>query len=266
MEQVTMQNLPDIANAQFPVKYEAAKTALAECTKIDECKDWSDKAAALASYAKQSDDESLFKLCVRIKARAIRQCGVLLKQIPSGTGANQSESMGAPTVATRTSAAKEAGLSKEQKDTALRVANVPENEFEKQVESDNPPTVTQLADQGKQARETIFDPFKIEERGIIPAYFEVTTELIGLLEELDAFIEEIAEDVSGEKPIGRLNSIRDTGPDACYSYFLSTFTKQEAEYVSSRITSHRQWFRRLQQLIEERGKETENWKGEIADV
>src|SRR5690606_18734661 len=36
-----------------------------------------------------------------------------------------------------------------QRKTALRVANVPEPEFNAAVESDEPPTVTQLAEQGK---------------------------------------------------------------------------------------------------------------------
>jgi hypothetical protein len=35
--------------------------------------------AALASYAKQSEDETLMKLAMRIRARAVRRCGELLK-------------------------------------------------------------------------------------------------------------------------------------------------------------------------------------------
>ena len=46
----------------------------------------------------------------------------------------------------RKDAAEQAGMSKRQAITAIRVANVPEPEFERQVESPNPPTVTALAE------------------------------------------------------------------------------------------------------------------------
>jgi hypothetical protein len=123
-----------------------AKRALAECGKIDECKGWADKAAALGSYAKQSGDKSLFNMATRIQARAIRRCGELLREFESATGAHL-KSTGDHTLS-RKQAAKQAGLSKYQKDTAIQVANVPSEEFEAQVESDSPPTVTALAEQG----------------------------------------------------------------------------------------------------------------------
>ena len=81
VQMINHDQLPDIATAKLPAAYTVAKRALAECGKIDECKDWADKAAALASYAKQSKDESLFKAAARIQARAIRRCGELLKEI-----------------------------------------------------------------------------------------------------------------------------------------------------------------------------------------
>jgi AbiEi antitoxin C-terminal domain len=70
-----------IANAKLPKIYESARVALAECSRIDECKDWADKAEALASYARQADDDSLRKTADRIQARAIRRCGELLKEM-----------------------------------------------------------------------------------------------------------------------------------------------------------------------------------------
>ena len=45
--------------------------------------------------------------------------------------------------------AEEAGLSLHQTRQAIRVANLPKGEFERLVESDNPPTVEQLANLGR---------------------------------------------------------------------------------------------------------------------
>lgn len=128
-------NLPSVPKAKLPASYEAAKAALAECSRIDECQDWADKMAALASYAKQSEDDELQKMAVRIKARAIRRCGELLEEIEARSKANlkQNRSTGAGTSETRASAAAKAGMSKRQKDTAIRVARVPRTEFEAQL-------------------------------------------------------------------------------------------------------------------------------------
>ncbi len=146
-------NLPNIASAKLPAVYENAKTALTECSRIDECADWSDKAAALASYAKQAGDSSLHKMAIRIQARAIERCGELLKAY-DGRGGDRSKTEGAHGSAppTQREAAAAAGLSEHQQLQAVRVANVPREEFEQQVESDDPPTVTELAEQGKKLR------------------------------------------------------------------------------------------------------------------
>lgn len=125
--------------------------ALANCNRIDECKDWSDKAQALASYARQSEDKEMETTAMRIRARAIRRCGELLKEIEKGHGKNKTNSILAGTISeTRKEAADEAGLSKKQAVTAIRVANVPEETFTEQIESDTPPTITSLAQQGTQ--------------------------------------------------------------------------------------------------------------------
>lgn len=137
-------------SARLPQSYETAKNALSNCVSIDECQDWADKAAALASYAKQANDDELMKMATRIRDRAIRRAGELLKQIEpqSGKRTDIEPSGGAPT---RSQVAQDAGMSRDQMHTALRVANVPEADFERQVESATPPTVTKLAEQGKQS-------------------------------------------------------------------------------------------------------------------
>jgi hypothetical protein len=145
--------LPDIASAKLPASYQQAKTAIAECWRIDEVKNWSDQAAALATYARMSEDETLEKMAMRVRARAIRRVGELLEQIPKAFGANQSIDLtGETKVFTRSQAAEDAGLDKNQRNRAVNVARVPEQQFEAQVESDNPPTIKALAEQGIKPR------------------------------------------------------------------------------------------------------------------
>lgn len=141
------------ASAQLPATYQNAKNALAECVQIDECVTWADKAAALASYAKQANDDEMMKMATRIRDRAIRRAGELLKQIEPATGKNnqyaQVKGEDAHPFQSRQAVAESAGMSPHQAKQAVRVANVPQADFERQVESANPPTVTKLAEQGK---------------------------------------------------------------------------------------------------------------------
>lgn len=146
-----LERLPSVSHAKLPATYIAAQKALAECSRIDECHDWANKAEALASYAKQAKDDQLRKMAERIQARAIRRCGVLLKQIPPKKGGDQ-KSTGRSRPIDRKTAATDAGLSDRQRKTALRVASVPEPDFERQVESELPPTVSKLAEQGTKPR------------------------------------------------------------------------------------------------------------------
>lgn len=79
----------------------------------------------------------------RIQARAVRRCGELLKQIEAGQGVRTDKLHDATDMKlTRTEAATQAGLSERQKVTALRVANVPQPEFERVVELQDTGAVT----------------------------------------------------------------------------------------------------------------------------
>lgn len=141
----------DIRAARLPGTYEQARVALSECVRVDECKTWAIKAEALASYAKQSKDETLRKMADRIQARAIRRCGELLAEIEAPRiGKTEKGSKGgrSPSNLSRQQVARDAGLSDAQRKTALRVASMSEEEFEEAVESDDPPTVTELARHG----------------------------------------------------------------------------------------------------------------------
>ena len=180
-------NLPSIAHAKLPGTYESARSALAKCSRIDECADWANKAEALASYAKQAGDDTMRKMADRIQARAIRRCGEMLRAIkrpeqggrPSGNGVG-----GGPV--SRAQAARDAGLSRGQKRDAIRVARVPEDEFEAAVESNDPPTVSKLAERGREPR----PGFNIGGRD--PEEFSCSTQAQGQLRRFAEFTDEVA--------------------------------------------------------------------------
>jgi hypothetical protein len=146
--------LPDlpVATAKLPEVYKQARTALVKCSRTDECQKWADKAHAMASYARQAKDDSLYKMAIRIQARAIERCGELLKEYQAKQGGDRRSKGGRPPVDSRKAVAKNAGLSEHQRKTALRVANVPKGERDALIESDNPLTVTQLAERGKEKK------------------------------------------------------------------------------------------------------------------
>ncbi len=148
-------SLPIIPNARLPKAYEAAQAALAECQQVDECKEWADKAAALASYAKQAQDDVLERMAQRIRARAIRRAGELLAQIEPAKNQYDASAKVGPGPSTRTEAARDVGFSDRQQKTALRIASVPAEAFERQVEAPKPATLTELASQGIKPRQLV---------------------------------------------------------------------------------------------------------------
>jgi hypothetical protein len=163
-----------IASAQLPATYEQAKIALAACERIDECWEWANKAEALASYAKMADDDTLRKLADRIQARAVSRMGELLKEF-NNERARTDLNEGA---LTQKKAADAAGISDHQRVQAVRVANVPKETFDALVESDNPPTVTALAEMGKKVRT------------VPPEGFKQATHLIGAVKRFAEFCQE----------------------------------------------------------------------------
>jgi hypothetical protein len=147
---------PMHGNAPLPTVYQDAVKALANCDHVDECKDWADKAAALASYARQADDESMLRTAMRIRARAIRRMGEVLEEIEPANGARTDLEPGRDTH-TRLQAAEDAGISRNQAIDALRVARVPAADFEREIESDRPATITKLAAMGTRPTRPLID-------------------------------------------------------------------------------------------------------------
>jgi len=174
--------IQSVRDAKLPATYVNAQRALADCSRLDECKTWADKAAAMASYAKQSQDETLMKTAIRIQARAIRRCGELLKQIEGGSTAHRRRVAPDPSTSTRKGSAYSAGLSDRERKTAIRIANVPKADFERAVESNSPPSLTELSEAGKREaanREYLTSPK--------PPGFKHATALLGTLRDFTEF-------------------------------------------------------------------------------
>ena len=130
-------------DAKLPQSYEGAKQALAECERVDECKDWTDKSMALAAYAKQAGDETLLNHARRIQCLSNRRMGELLINIEPGTGGQPFQKQN-PTrgtaVPSRKSVADKAQVKERQRKASIRIAKIPKAEFEKQVSADKAPT------------------------------------------------------------------------------------------------------------------------------
>jgi len=83
----------------------------------------------------------------RPSVRAIRRANELVQQIaPSKAGSLSEKSGGRRAELCRSTATDAAGMSDYQLKATLRIASVPEAEDEAGAQSDEPPTVTELAD------------------------------------------------------------------------------------------------------------------------
>lgn len=133
------------------VRYDAAKAALAECERIDEVKDWNDRAEALRTYAKQANDPELEYTARRIRARAAIRLGELSAALPKGSGGDTSKKDSGVHFAPKPDAPKpkkdvlaEAGVSVKTAQRAERLAALPVEEREEAIERDVPATLTEL--------------------------------------------------------------------------------------------------------------------------
>ena len=116
------------------------------------------------------------KMAVRIKARAVRRAGELLKQIEPAPNHHGNSSGAGDHTTSRANAARDAGMSKHQQVQATRIASVPEQDFEAQVDSDTPPTLSQLAQQGIQKKPVV------ELNGRDPKQFNRAMHFVGTFE------------------------------------------------------------------------------------
>lgn len=116
------------------IRYDAARTALAEAHSIDEVKDIRDKSEAMAAYARQAKDVQLVQWATEIKVRAERKAGQMLAEMPKatgskGTGSNQHEVRSHDATAPKTTLA-DIGVTKSDSSRWQKLAAVSDDQFE----------------------------------------------------------------------------------------------------------------------------------------
>lgn len=132
---------------RLPINYQAAKRALIECEHVDECRDWANRAEAMATYAHLARDEQMEVIAKRVRLRAIARAGELLLEIPNTyRGVHVTFAQGSqPNPHSRAGVGRAAGMRAQDVTQALAIARVPIDVRELLIESANPPPPSRLA-------------------------------------------------------------------------------------------------------------------------
>jgi hypothetical protein len=138
----------EINSAKLPEVYNNAVTALKNCVEIDEVKDWTDKMAAIASYWRQTNDETMFNMAQKIRAQSYRRMGELLSEYDGRGNYSEQSKKDIGVRFTKTEIATQSGLSERETKTATRLSNIPEPEFNDLLEAEKVPTITELSKHG----------------------------------------------------------------------------------------------------------------------
>lgn len=117
-----------------PIEYETAIKSLAACLEIDDAKYWSDKADALAAWAKIYHSNEAELKAKRLKLHAFRRMGQLAGELKPLRNAKGGRQPGAIQVLT------DAGLTHNSAIAARRLASISEKQFDKVLEQPKAPS------------------------------------------------------------------------------------------------------------------------------
>ena len=134
-----------------PVEYETAINALIACETLDEAKYWSNKADALAAWAKIYHNDEVALHAKRVKLRAFRRMGEIAAELrpqPPNLGGRHGFRPGPK------SKLLEVGLNQTEARAARRIALITSDEFEKIVALPRPPSPGAIQKEKKGCSET----------------------------------------------------------------------------------------------------------------
>ena len=127
------------------VKYDAMIHAIQLCEEIDEVKDIRDKARALELYAQQAMNTDAERKACGVRLRAEKECGKRSAAMNKSSGTRTDLSTTGGEVDTKESQLKRAGISTQQASKWERLAQVPDDEFERALaDPDKKPSTASL--------------------------------------------------------------------------------------------------------------------------
>jgi hypothetical protein len=109
------------------IRYEAARSALAEAHRVDEVKDIRDKAEAMAAYARQAKDQDMILWATEIKVRAERKAGEMLTQAKAS---GDRASRGKPAADSNSATLHDLGIAPHNATRWQKMASMTEDRFE----------------------------------------------------------------------------------------------------------------------------------------
>jgi N6-adenosine-specific RNA methylase IME4 len=116
------------------IHFDTAKKELALAKSVDEVKNIRDKAEALRAYAKQAGESlEMQNMIAEIKIRAERRAGELLKEQKRDQGETDKKIMSDDSTLSSKPKLDEIGISKNQSSSWQKIADIPEDKFEKHI-------------------------------------------------------------------------------------------------------------------------------------
>ncbi len=135
-----MKRLPAIpkSDREMPLLYQEAVNAIAACKTFDEAKNWSDRADAMAAWAKIYADDAIEREAKSLKLHAYRRIGLLAAEMRPLTFRGRQGVQGP------SSLLQEQGFNKSKTASISKIARMPQKQFEAVAASKKPPSPSVL--------------------------------------------------------------------------------------------------------------------------
>lgn len=152
----------------MPLVYEEAVTALNLCIVLDDAKEWSDKADALAAWARMYHHDEAGLAAKRLKLRAFLKMGELARELRPGKVGAVKGGPGRGTIPGPISLLLESGLKVHQANAVTAIAKIQKSTFEAIANSPRPPSPSALLTKFSAGTSSTWIKLSITAGGLFP--------------------------------------------------------------------------------------------------